>query len=63
MIPSLPEVARGPSPRGVSAWLRRCAERVAERRALAQLNDWELRDIGVSRGDVTAELRKPWWRA
>jgi uncharacterized protein YjiS (DUF1127 family) len=33
-----------------------------ERRALARLSDDLLRDIGLSRHEVEAECRKPWWR-
>ena len=38
------------------------AERSRQRRALAQLSDRELRDIGLSRYDVGIEFRKPFWR-
>jgi uncharacterized protein YjiS (DUF1127 family) len=48
--------------RGVLAWARRCAERSAQRRALARLSDWELRDIGISRREAAAEAGKWWWR-
>lgn len=37
--------------------------RAGERRALATMNDHELRDIGISRADVWAETEKPFWRA
>jgi len=52
-----------PSARGVMAWVLRCARRAAERRTLAQMTDWQLRDIGISRGDADAEAEKPCWRA
>ena len=38
------------------------AERVAERRHLAQLDDHLLRDIGLSRADLDAVSTKPFWR-
>ncbi len=37
--------------------------RAKERRALATMNDNELRDIGITRADVWAEMDKPFWRA
>ena len=37
--------------------------RANQRRALAQLDDRILRDIGLSRADVVWESRKPFWRA
>ncbi len=41
-----------------SAWLGRARDR----RALAALDDRTLKDIGLSRYDVSAELaRRPWW--
>jgi uncharacterized protein YjiS (DUF1127 family) len=43
----------------ILAWL----ERVRQRRQLRQLGDHMLRDIGLSRADVEAEVSKPFWRA
>ena len=40
------------------SWL----ERSRQRRALGQLSDHMLRDIGVSRADAWAEADKPFWR-
>jgi uncharacterized protein YjiS (DUF1127 family) len=37
-------------------------ERSRQRRALAQLNDHMLRDIGLTRADAWAEAEKPFWR-
>jgi len=45
------------------AWVWHCAERSAHRRSLAQLTDWQLRDIGLSRQDADAETSKWPWRA
>jgi uncharacterized protein YjiS (DUF1127 family) len=44
------------------AVLREWRRRSRERAELAQLDDRMLRDIGVSRGDVLAEINKPFWR-
>jgi uncharacterized protein YjiS (DUF1127 family) len=52
-----------PATRIILAWVRRCLKRAAERRALAQLNDWQLKDIGISRADAEGEANKCWWRA
>ncbi len=41
-----------------SAWLGRARDR----RALAALDERTLKDIGLSRYDISAELaRRPWW--
>jgi uncharacterized protein YjiS (DUF1127 family) len=37
-------------------------ERAQQRRALGQLSDHMLRDIGVTRADAWAEADKPFWR-
>jgi uncharacterized protein YjiS (DUF1127 family) len=42
----------------VLSWL----ERVHQRRHLSQLSDHMLKDIGLMRADVEAELSKPFWR-
>lgn len=49
--------------RGILAWALQCAERSAQRRALAQLAEWQLRDIGISRTEADAEAGKWFWRA
>ncbi len=38
-------------------------KRISERRELASLDHRMLRDIGLSRTEVEAEWRKPFWRA
>jgi uncharacterized protein YjiS (DUF1127 family) len=43
----------------VMAWF----ERARQRRQLQQLGDHMLKDIGLSRADVEAEVSKPFWRA
>ena len=45
--------------RGVADGFRRARQR----RDLAALSDYALRDIGLSRGDVDLEISKPFWRA
>jgi uncharacterized protein YjiS (DUF1127 family) len=42
----------------VLAWWRLCRARAAERRALAGLSDWGLRDIGLVRRQAEDECRK-----
>ena len=37
-------------------------ERARQRRELQQLGDHMLKDIGLSRADVEAEISKPFWR-
>jgi uncharacterized protein YjiS (DUF1127 family) len=46
----------------LAAWVRESAERARQRRALARLNDFDLRDIGLTRRDVEDETAKPFWR-
>ena len=43
--------------------MRLFAERASQRRALAQLNDAQLRDIGLARDEAEAEAGKPFWTA
>jgi uncharacterized protein YjiS (DUF1127 family) len=37
-------------------------QRARERAELAQCDDRDLQDMGVSRGTALAEIRKPFWR-
>lgn len=46
----------------LAIWIRAGAERSRQRRALAQLNDSQLKDIGLTRRDVVEESGKPFWR-
>ncbi len=46
----------------LKAAIGRFRGRVRERRTLAELNERELRDIGLSSWDVHTELAKPFWR-
>lgn len=38
------------------------AERARQRRALQALDEWVLKDIGLSRADVMHEYDKPFWQ-
>jgi uncharacterized protein YjiS (DUF1127 family) len=44
--------------RHMLAWL----ERARGRRALLALDDWVLKDIGLTRADVMHETDKPFWQ-
>ena len=46
----------------LGARLRQWQRRSRERDELARLSERELRDLGLSRGTVYDELRKPFWR-
>lgn len=71
---SVPPCARIASPRLPSAGFggfvpaspltlfMRWYDRHLQRRALAELDERLLRDIGLTPDDVAAELRKPFWR-
>lgn len=58
--------SRGDATDGVmQMFLRGIAEsfrRAQQRRDLAALSEHSLRDIGLSRSDVDAEIQKPFWR-
>ena len=43
-------------------WLMAAHERRRQRRALADLDDRSLRDIGLSRRQAEREAAKPFWR-
>ena len=60
------DAGRSASDGVVRVFLRGVAEsfrRARQRRDLARLTDYGLRDIGLTRHDVELELRKPSWRA
>jgi uncharacterized protein YjiS (DUF1127 family) len=59
LVPSRSQ--RGGILRQVLAWLLACQARHSQRRALADLNERLLQDIGVTRADVATEIRKPFW--
>ncbi len=44
--------------RHVLAW----SERIRQRRALLALDDWVLKDIGLTRADAVRESDKPFWQ-
>lgn len=43
-------------------WCARCSERSRQRQALAQLDDHDLKDIGMTRQQANAEAAKPFWQ-
>ncbi|MBB3897444.1 DUF1127 domain-containing protein [Roseococcus suduntuyensis] len=55
-----------PAPRGAwhrfVAWCQDAAQRRRTRRLLAQLDNRQLHDIGISRSEAAAEAQKPFWR-
>jgi len=54
---------RSPGPFGrILALLKAMRANARQRRELAELSEYALRDIGVSRAQVVAELAKPAWR-
>jgi len=44
--------------RHILAW----SERIRQRRALAAVDDWLLKDMGVSRSDAMRECDKAFWQ-
>jgi uncharacterized protein YjiS (DUF1127 family) len=51
-----------PTLRSLTTWIWTCAGRSAQRRALVELDDDRLRDIGLNRSEAQAEAGKPFWR-
>ena len=47
---------------GFGSRLQLCVERERQRKALAELSDHQLRDIGLRREQIWAEIAKPPWR-
>lgn len=67
---SLTLIARRHTHRTLGRWLGHVAtlpplwiSRARQRRQLAGFTDRDLRDIGRSHCDISAEMRKPFWRA
>ena len=56
------EAAAGPIDR-VATTLRQWRQRTRSRRELAGLDDYQLRDFGVSRSQAQFESGKPFWQA
>ncbi len=50
------------APRFVVTFLLDCLETYRQRKALAALDDHMLKDIGLTRCDVDAEVSRPFWR-
>jgi uncharacterized protein YjiS (DUF1127 family) len=62
---SIPSVQSRPCQqrlRGLLKWLCAGLERARTRRLLAQLDDRQLADLGISHADRSNELDKPFWR-
>ncbi len=60
-IAATPATSRGARTAALLAWLALCLLRRRERRALQELTDQQLKDIGLSRADVERECRRrPW---
>jgi uncharacterized protein YjiS (DUF1127 family) len=55
-------ITAGRRAKGILKALARSLERSRQRRALAQLSDDLLRDIGLTRHDIASEVSKPFWR-
>jgi uncharacterized protein YjiS (DUF1127 family) len=43
-------------------WCARCAARSRERQTLAQLDDRDLKDMGMTREQAKTEAAKPFWK-
>jgi uncharacterized protein YjiS (DUF1127 family) len=56
------EMPRGRFDRALSS-LRRWLDRADQRAALNDLDDYLLRDIGITRAEAQAETRKLFWQA
>lgn len=48
--------------RNVGRWFWRCCERRRQRLVLAALDEHQLRDLGLTRGQSRIEAEKPFWR-
>ena len=60
LVPSIDQTSRIAQFRELfGLWLQRTRERAE----LAQCDDRELQDMGVSRATAFTEIRKPFWRA
>ncbi len=57
---SAPETPPAPT---LLARVRVWMQRSRQRRTLAELDDFRLKDIGLTRAEALAEARKPFWRA
>jgi uncharacterized protein YjiS (DUF1127 family) len=57
-LPAAPVTSLAVVVEGVLAWF----ERTRQRRQLSELSDHMLKDIGLTRVDVEAELSKPFWQ-
>jgi uncharacterized protein YjiS (DUF1127 family) len=53
----------GTGRKGWLAWIGSCLERNSQRRALSELDDHLLKDIGITRLQALKEAGKPAWHA
>jgi uncharacterized protein YjiS (DUF1127 family) len=59
-----PAVQHGPGlAERARATFKLWAQRIEERRALAQFDWREMKDIAISEADIQREIAKPFWRA
>ncbi|MBM7059239.1 DUF1127 domain-containing protein [Pseudomonas sp. UL073] len=59
-LPAAPRVS-GHWWRALRLQLRRWTELARQRRQLAMLSDYQLKDIGLSRADIMEESDRPFW--
>lgn len=62
LLPPQTYSAWRPARRTSSGLLATWIERLRQRRALAELTDHQLRDIGVTRVEAARECEKPFWK-
>ena len=48
--------------RGLAERIALWEERASSRHRLGQIDDWMLKDVGLTRADVAREMGKPFWR-
>jgi len=58
-----PRPALAPLLARAAGTLRAWRKRAREKRMLAELGERDWHDMGLSRSDIDAELRRPFWRA
>jgi uncharacterized protein YjiS (DUF1127 family) len=46
----------------IAAFAALSLERARQRRALVELDDHMLKDVGITRGEVEREAKMPFWR-
>jgi uncharacterized protein YjiS (DUF1127 family) len=61
MEAEMPKAGSRMSITSVLGWVEAQLERRRSRRALLEMSDDQLKDIGISRGDAYREANKPMW--